>query len=150
MTCREVQSRLSAWQDGELTEAAAGPLRAHLAQCPDCRSEAEAGAALLARLKVLPPPQVGHGFASAVLHRVVVPAPRRRLVPAMGYALLFLLCFFVGFAATHPRLSPTTTTAAVEVVPVSITGQFQENQELSLREVQDECLALLGGGGERS
>ncbi len=36
MTCREVQSKLSAYHDGELAAVDAGRVAAHLADCPDC------------------------------------------------------------------------------------------------------------------
>jgi len=53
LTCREVRDNLAAYQDGETEAEERAAIAAHLRRCDACRREAEAQAALRARLKAL-------------------------------------------------------------------------------------------------
>jgi anti-sigma factor RsiW len=110
ITCEEAWPLVPGYLDGELSEAQASPLRAHLLDCPACREEAKRGKALRRWFDVEPAPvSVPAGFAARVARRafagdpgLLFPEPpaarsRRSLLPfllvasAVAAALLFVL-----------------------------------------------------------
>lgn len=110
ITCDAARSLVPPYLDGELSEAQASPLRAHLLDCPACRETAKEGKAL-ERWFVAEPLAVGApaGFAVRVARRafagdpgLLVPEPplvqpRRSLLPfllvasAVAAAILLVL-----------------------------------------------------------
>ena len=55
MTCHDVEARLGAYLDGELSEAAASEVRAHLDACPACRALYDRHRALAAGVRAVWP-----------------------------------------------------------------------------------------------
>jgi anti-sigma factor RsiW len=70
MTCRVVRQQLSAYLDGELPEAHAAHLRAHLARCTNCATHRDELTAVVGLLDVISEISPGDGFATGVLARV--------------------------------------------------------------------------------
>ncbi len=72
MSCRDAIALVSSYLDGELSEAQAGPLRAHLLDCPDCREEAKHENALKRWFQAAQDPhaEAPPGFAARVARRV--------------------------------------------------------------------------------
>ena len=84
MKCGKAQRLVSAAMDGELAEASAGVLRAHLEGCPDCRAISEGLTGLAISLDVAGPPEPRFGFTDRLMRRVdaetrPAPAPRGRI-----------------------------------------------------------------------
>lgn len=108
-TCDDSRPLVPSYLDGELSEAQASPLRAHLLDCPACREIAKEGKTLTRWLEPDPAPvSVPVGFAARVARRafagdpgLLVPEPppllRRPLLPflliatAVAAAVLFVL-----------------------------------------------------------
>ncbi len=70
MTCRAVRQQVSAYLDGELPEARAAHLRAHLAHCTNCATHRDELTAVGGLLDVIPEVSATDGFAAGVLARV--------------------------------------------------------------------------------
>ncbi|MBM4301668.1 MAG: hypothetical protein FJ121_09075 [Deltaproteobacteria bacterium] len=92
MECQAVQAQLSAWLDGELSEATGAILTAHLERCEACRSEWRELTALDAALGNLAAP-APMGLAEKVAAKVR--RPRRR--PGWQSAAL-AACLILGIA----------------------------------------------------
>ena len=93
-TCDDARALVPSYLDGELSEAQASPLRAHLLDCPACRGVAKEGKALRRWFEFEPAPvSVPAGFAARVARRafagdpgLLVPEPavfrpRRSMLP---------------------------------------------------------------------
>jgi anti-sigma factor RsiW len=116
IACEDALVLVPSYLDGELSEAQASPLRAHLLDCPACREEAKQGKTLKRwfepRSAAVPVPA---GFAARVARRafagdqgLIVPEPppsigarpRRSLLPfllvATAAAAALLLCLAVA------------------------------------------------------
>jgi anti-sigma factor RsiW len=110
ISCDAARPLVPSYLDGELSEAQASPLRAHLLDCPACRETAKEGKSLRRWFEPeLEPLAVPAGFAARVARRafagdpgLLVPEPpalrpRRPLLPfllvatAVAAALLFVL-----------------------------------------------------------
>jgi anti-sigma factor RsiW len=114
LSCDNARSLVPSYLDGELSEAQASPLRAHLLDCPACREVAKEGKALQ-RWFGHPesPPAIPAGFAARVARRafagdpgLLAPEPRevrrrRPLLPflvaatAVAAAILLVLAFAI-------------------------------------------------------
>jgi anti-sigma factor RsiW len=82
MSCRRIQKRLSAYQDGEIAGKAKERIAAHLEGCPACRSAyAELGQAwqLLEKIPEIQASAVFEGRLFAKLHAIPEPRSRWRL-----------------------------------------------------------------------
>lgn len=77
MNCRTFQRQISSFVDAELAPAAAEALRAHLAECPECRSRYERVAALNRALKATPVGRPHPSLAGEVKARIGKAAARR-------------------------------------------------------------------------
>jgi len=110
ISCDAARPLVPSYLDGELSEAQASPLRAHLLDCPACREVAKEGKSLQRWFETESEPiTVPAGFAARVARRafagdpgLLVPEPpairpRRPLLPfllvasAVAAALLFVL-----------------------------------------------------------
>ena len=110
LTCLDASALVPSYLDGELSEAQAGPLRAHLLDCPHCREHAKHESALKrwfqpreTRVRV---PQ---GFAARVARRafsgdpgLADPTPA---TPEQGRLLPFVLLLSAAAAAALLVLS---------------------------------------------
>jgi len=110
ISCDDARPLVPSYLDGELSEAQASPLRAHLLDCPACREVAKEGKSLRRWFEAVPDPiPVPAGFAARVARRafagdpgLLVPEPpairqRRPLLPfllvasAVAAAVLLVL-----------------------------------------------------------
>ncbi len=83
MDCRTAGEALSPWIDGELPEAEAAAVAAHLATCDACRRRRALLAGIGAAIRELPAERVSATFEDAWLRRLAAgrrPVPRRRMV----------------------------------------------------------------------
>ena len=92
MECQEVQTQLSAWLDGELSEATGAILTAHLTRCAVCREEWRQLTALDDALGNLAAP-VPMGLAEKVAAKVR--RPRRR---SGWQSVALAACLVLGIA----------------------------------------------------
>jgi prepilin-type processing-associated H-X9-DG protein len=106
--CDDWLERLSAYLDGELTEADAGAVRGHLATCPGCRAWAEAVQADAECLRAA----YGKAVATAdvrapVMGRVaaLARAPRRTIGPLLWRLAGACVVAFIVVAALFPVFS---------------------------------------------
>jgi predicted anti-sigma-YlaC factor YlaD len=83
-SCLAVRAQLEALVDGEVGERTAKLLRAHLAQCPECREHYTAAASLPGRLATLGSPEPPPALLAATLREV-----RRESVGALQIWGLF-------------------------------------------------------------
>lgn len=89
MSCDAAGPLVGSYLDGELSEAQASPLRAHLLDCPVCREKAKEGRVLARWFTILreedeaDPPTVPAGFAARVARRAFAGDPGL-VVPAGG------------------------------------------------------------------
>jgi anti-sigma factor RsiW len=70
MNCSTIQTRLSAFADGELSPALRSEIEAHLALCADCRRLLADGDRLWLALEDSNPPRPRPDFTQAVLRKV--------------------------------------------------------------------------------
>lgn len=84
MKCTQARAQIARYLDGELNEAQAAPLRAHLLECPSCRAELQDAKSLSAWFVAPEATPVPTGFAARVAHRaqrgdrgalIAMPAP---------------------------------------------------------------------------
>ncbi|HZV48169.1 MAG TPA: zf-HC2 domain-containing protein [Candidatus Dormibacteraeota bacterium] len=68
--CVEARAQLEALVDGDLPEAQAGAVRAHLADCAACRAHHREACSLPRRLHAIPPPEPSPDLVPGVLARV--------------------------------------------------------------------------------
>jgi len=132
MECADVESRLSAYADGELEEPRElDALELHLASCDRCRRKLALLRALREAIGALPPESVSDRFVTAFDHRLAEerralarPARRRLsgriLVPAtLAAALLFGV-----WTVTHrpPSASPAAPAPGWAMAPEAAPG----------------------------
>jgi anti-sigma factor RsiW len=106
-TCDDARPLVPSYLDGELSEAQASPLRAHLLDCPACRESAKEGKSLRRWFEFEPAPvSVPAGFAARVARRafagdpgLLVPEP-----PVVGRARRPLLPFLLVVTAVAAAL----------------------------------------------
>jgi anti-sigma factor RsiW len=120
-TCSDFESLIRDRLTGDLDEAGAARLDAHLADCPACRAEADALADILALAK-LPPPtqkeiQALGGVAESALHTFRFGERRRNLV--RGLAVGIAVAAAVVVMALTPALmrGRSTTEPSLWQVP---------------------------------
>ncbi|MEG2222405.1 MAG: zf-HC2 domain-containing protein, partial [Oscillospiraceae bacterium] len=118
--CEEYVAALSAFVDGELSEAESGLLRAHLASCPGCRAYL---ADLRAMQAAFPPMETAPvDFAAGVMARIqggtVKPRSRRRLYPLLGaVAACLVLLVTVGLFPAPPAAPSAAPPQATQEAP---------------------------------
>ncbi len=99
----EIQRMLSAYLDGELTQADRQRVRLHLEECRECRLVMEEMAALqrlTAEMKFPDPPEE---IMDALERRLSVRAPRRFGWSLLVAALVAWIGYLVYLVARHPR-----------------------------------------------
>jgi len=153
MNCEKVRSRLSAYQDGELTVSQSRELERHLGACAACQSEWEGYQTLVAGLRRLTAPAPIPGFSSRVMASLrKQPEKRYRWLPSLAYSLALLLIFISGFmlemSANGQRQIGTANgqAAAAPKTAMTFSAVLAENQGLGLLAIQDSTLELCSGG----
>jgi predicted anti-sigma-YlaC factor YlaD len=125
MECQTVQTQLSAWLDGELSEANGAMLMAHLAKCEACREEWRQLTALDEALGRLAAP-VPKGLASTVAAQIKRPRRRSGWQSAALAACLVLGIALGGTMARTFYGGATTTEAGMEVASLEVFHDFPQ------------------------
>ncbi|MEW6072753.1 MAG: zf-HC2 domain-containing protein [Planctomycetota bacterium] len=122
VTCASARSLVPGYLDGELTEAQAGPLRAHLFACPACREAMKEEKALKRWFAAadLPAVEVPAGFAARVARRAFAGDPGLR-APAAAAAPL--AGGEAGRGALLPFVLRMTAAAAVLLFVLAVAIQ---------------------------
>jgi len=123
MECQAIQSQLSAWLDGELSEAAGALLMAHLEGCAACRREWRQLKALDAALGNLAAP-VPYGLADKVAAQIRRP---RRWSGWQATALAACLVLGIALGGTMARSfygGAAATEAGEEVASLEVFHDF--------------------------
>jgi anti-sigma factor RsiW len=118
ISCDAARPLVPSYLDGELSEAQASPLRAHLLDCPACREVAKEGKSLQRWFEAEPDPiPVPAGFAARVARRafagdpgLLVPEPpavrqRRPLLPFLLVATAIAAAVLLVLAVAIQRQS---------------------------------------------
>lgn len=137
MKCGKAQRLISAAMDGELAEASAERLRAHLADCLDCRAISQGLAGLAVSLEVAAPPEPHFGFSDRLMRRIDAearPAPlRRRRIGWLRLAPVGLGVFAFCFGVWTTTLTyaqdtgeATTSQPPIEQLAVGLVGDSAE------------------------
>jgi len=153
--CRHIQKELTAFLDGELTEAEARPVREHLANCEDCQQASDdlrtTGNALRRWTFTLPKVDL----VSRILPDY---RPRRSLLRIGSFAAAATLLLAVGVAALSGAFAtdgpPDDLLFCMDLLDTD-TLDLLENPELIemadeiewLESMSDEELALMSGSG---
>ena len=125
MECQGVQAQLSAWLDGELSEAAGAMLTAHLERCAACREEWRQLKALDAALGNLAAP-VPMGLASTVAAQIRRPRSRSGWQSAALAACLVLGIALGGTMARSFYGGATPNEAGAEVASLEDFHDFPQ------------------------
>jgi len=90
MKCEESKQLIPGYLDGELSEEQAAPLRQHLMECLDCRSDMQSDKALKGWFVDEPAPEIPEGFAARVARRAMAGDKGERFapLPSAGPALV--------------------------------------------------------------
>jgi anti-sigma factor RsiW len=89
MNCRSVESRLSAYLDGELTGQEMFCLRDHLSRCLACREEAASLKGLKRLIGCMECPEPDHGFEERLTAAVMATRKPKPSLPAATSVVLF-------------------------------------------------------------
>lgn len=123
MTCKHVQSRLSAYLDRELPGAELLAMRSHLASCAACREEEDALRQLKRFLGAAPTPEPPADFAERLTARVLAerePAIRRQAIfrrPVFAFAGVAACSMAVTFgllSAAGPKPAPSAVASGTQ------------------------------------
>ena len=125
MECQGVQAQLSAWLDGELSEATGATLTAHLASCAACREEWRKLTALDDALGNLAAP-VPMGLAEKVAARLQRPRRRSGWQAAALAACLVLGIALGGTMARSFYGGATPNEAGAEVASLEVFHDFPQ------------------------
>ena len=130
VNCKEVESRLAAYVDGELDEAAKGQMFLHIANCLPCRSFFEATADMklrAAREKRMATPSWLDKRVDEIVRRRTSPVPRswglqsivrRRLSVTAPLAVVLALVFLLSGAGITLRWMAKRPEAKQVIEPV--------------------------------
>jgi anti-sigma factor RsiW len=94
--------RVTGLVDGVLPEAERALVEAHLAECPDCREQAEFETTLRGRLRALAPLEVPAGLARSVHRRLRPPSPARWIAAALLPVAAAFVVFVLWLRAAPP------------------------------------------------
>ncbi|MDP6543839.1 MAG: zf-HC2 domain-containing protein [Phycisphaerae bacterium] len=126
MNCEDVTMRIQDYLDRALPSGEAEMLAEHLRQCPDCRAELDAYAAVERLLQDEPFRAVPRGFAGGVMARLGAASQRRASVGRECRWIGAACAAAVLLAATVGLLWPAELAAAAELPAESAAswGQF--------------------------
>lgn len=143
MKCKKSISRLSAYQDGELSAAQARDLERHLESCAGCRSELAALNELVGRLGRLTAPVPTPGFSARIMAGLRPrPEKKYRLLPSLAYTLALLAIFISGFLL---EISVNGQPAAIPQYAPTFSAVLADSRDMGLLAIQDSTLELFNG-----
>jgi len=137
MKCSKVRKLVSAYLDGELGEARAREVEAHLAACSDCRAEAEAVRRTLDLLGEWRPVEPRLGL-EALRERLKQRAPRTWQpvlpIPRWAAAALALLSIWAGasLGLRVPQAPPAKAPSEHQIASAVGLPQYDDLVEASL------------------
>ncbi len=117
MDCEKAQENLSAHLDGELGDAEEKALKAHIEECPKCRSELESLRLTVKLLQSLPRAHAPATFKQRILESAEHSRPVfrfRKVVPLLTAAALVLVSLVAVFMLRPTRQLPDATTPMAE------------------------------------
>jgi predicted anti-sigma-YlaC factor YlaD len=143
MNCKMALSRLSAFQDGELSLPQSRELERHLKKCASCRSEWAACQDLLGNLCRLTTPVPAPDFSSRVMAGLPTP-PEKKFgwLPSLVYTLACLAIFISIFLL---EISANGQPATVRQPATTFSAVLAESRDLGLLAVHDSTLDLFSG-----
>jgi anti-sigma factor RsiW len=145
MKCKKSISRLSAYQDRELSVAQARELERHLESCVGCRCELAALDELVGRLGRCTPPVPAPGFSARIMAGLQQrPDKKYRLLPSLAYTLALLAIFISGFLL---EISANGQPAAVPQAAPTFSAVLADSRDMGLLAIQDSTLELFNGAG---
>ena len=144
MKCRQILSRLSAYQDDECSDRITAEIRGHLDGCPSCLSQLHDMEKTISKIKTLSEIDPHNGLKVGIMSEIKTNPPRRWLLrPSLVYPVVFLLCLAIGYVFSGSTQTPTAAEKEYQTLSQILT----ENQQLALITVHDQTLALLSNGG---
>lgn len=151
MKCSEVQLRLSAFQDNELSEALMDNIKRHVEACPACAHQLELLDAVTATVRSLPQDEPLANFTALVMGRIRESEKTRqfKFMPSLVYSLVVILCFGLGILLNSPTQASFDSSNSLRVANNSITQLMDQSQTLSLSQVQESSLEILLAGKGR-
>lgn len=145
-TCEETMFYLSRYQDGELDKPLREQVKAHLAQCPDCRQELQRLEQVTADIKHLPEVEAPLNFTAQVMAKVKEKEkPRWLVLPRLVYSFVFIIFCLLGFLL-NPNLKSPRQKPVKQVIVSDYSTLLVESQHLNLIEVQAKTLEMLYNG----
>jgi anti-sigma factor RsiW len=143
MNCKKVLSRLSAYQDGELSAPLSRELERHLESCAVCQSELAAFNKLVGNLCRLTPPAAAPDFSSRVMAALPIkPEKKFRLLPSLAYSMALLIVLIGGFLL---EISANGQQAAAPQAATTFSAVLAESRDMGLLAVQDSTLEMFSG-----
>jgi anti-sigma factor RsiW len=137
---------LSRYQDGELDKPPRERVKAHLAQCPDCRQELQLLEQVTADIKHLPGVEAPLNFTAQVMAAVKEKEkPRRLALSRLVYSFVFIIFCLLGFLL-NPHLKSPRQKPVKQVTVSDYSSLLAESQHLNLIEVQAKTLDMLYNG----
>ena len=133
MNCRETESRLQSFLDGDLDAPQSRRVRAHLSQCPRCAALKRDFESLTQIAKEIPTAGTPGDFEGRLRHQIAVRQNRRPLWTRRGApltwgaaaaavaVLVVSTLFFPGY--NRSKLLPAARPAAARVSPVVLPGE---------------------------
>jgi anti-sigma factor RsiW len=128
MTCKAVQSKISAYVDGELTGFEMMELRSHFGRCESCAQDVEALKDVKRLLHALPEPEPAPDFEQRLFRAVLVgrpaPATHRRFGFGWVAGFAFALTFVVSLLWLQTTVGPAMAEAPTETA-VASAAEFE-------------------------
>lgn len=141
MNCKNALSRLSAFQDEELSDLPARELELHLEACAACRREWQERQALVESLRRLSRSAPDAGFSSRIMAGLrKQPETKYRLLPSLAYTLALLAIFISGFLLEISANGQITTAPQGAK---TFSAVLAESRNLGLLDVQESTLLLI-------
>ncbi len=147
--CADVLERLDAWIDGDLDDAEAAAVKAHVDQCESCQAEQQLAETVVAELRALPEFDVPERVLQTVRKKTLSTFAERlraffddlvsRPVPALAAAAAVVLIFLVLSPWSRPTEPQYTdqevARAAAETrLALAYVGSIAQRAELRVKE----------------
>lgn len=138
MTCENLQSRLSAYLDGELSGRDMLAVRSHVHECPECAQVLEIERTMKEALASLPAVEPPADFEARLMNAVFDSQPKTTRVWRLGAALVATSAVACAATLVYLRVSHS----APQTVATGDNGRF----ELQRNEVMAASQDPYGGG----